>query len=120
MPYEPKQQDWQKIYTENLKQFNQQQANDDRDCCISRTQGEEFSLLTELAKSASVSQLFLLLARARATGVGSFRSPKSGPARRMSSNSAKKITEETQIEITQPVKANSKKLNVFDKKQTQQ
>ena len=39
-------------------QFYDEQSAAERDSCISRKQGEEFSLLTEIAKSAQVKMLF--------------------------------------------------------------
>lgn len=47
-----------KTYKLSIQSFFREQALADRDCCISRKQGEEFSLLTEIAKSASVQFLF--------------------------------------------------------------
>lgn len=47
-----------KTYRQSLQSYYREQAVAERDSCISRKQGEEFSLLTEIAKSATVQFLF--------------------------------------------------------------
>lgn len=49
---------YSQAYKTAIQQFYKEQRTVERDCCITRKQGEDFSLLTEICKSAQAKPLF--------------------------------------------------------------